>query len=561
MAVGAEDVAGFVRTLARAEAATAAKNWEEGASLWGQVVDANPVEGRFWSRLGEARFHAGAAREAVTAYERAFDLRDGYPAETAYRIACCLARLGETDRAIEWLETSLDLGYRHLEAAREDADLASLVDNERFRQLFAAMDTANLSRDEGWRGDLRFLAREAKRRAYAPFREVPEERFDAAVADIHDAIPNLTDGQILVRMAKLLRLLGDAHAYVAAPEDHPGLRRAIPVRFFRFEEGLFVVATEPAYESVLGAEVLAFGDTSAAEMIAAVEELIGADNENAQWPKYLSTLSLTETATLHALGMIPEADRVALTVKKPGGETATATIAGDPRWAESKVRDAFPCPADWRFYPEALDTPVPLYLKNAAANYWFEYLPDERVVYFQFNRVRNDPVESLADFCARLFAFIDDHPVDKLVLDLRWNSGGNTFLEMPLLHSLIANRKINRRGRFFVVVGRKTFSAAQNGATMIEMHTEAIFVGEPTGSSPTFVGESVEFTLPYSKVRANVSDLFWQTGWPMDYRRWIAPTIYTPPTFAAYRANRDPAMEAILAYREQLPSSSRWNGS
>jgi hypothetical protein len=39
----------------------------------------------------------------------------------------------------------------------------------------------------------------------------------------------------------------------------------------------------------------------------------------------------------------------------------------------------------------------------------------------------------------------------------------------------------------------------------------------------------------------------------MDYRTWIAPTVYTPPTFAAYRANRDLAMEATLAWREHLP--------
>jgi hypothetical protein len=36
----------------------------------------------------------------------------------------------------------------------------------------------------------------------------------------------------------------------------------------------------------------------------------------------------------------------------------------------------------------------------------------------------------------------------------------------------------------------------------------------------------------------------------MDYRTWIPPTIYTPPTFEDYRNNRDPAVEAILAYRE-----------
>jgi hypothetical protein len=61
------------------------------------------------------------------------------------------------------------------------------------------------------------------------------------------------------------------------------------------------------------------------------------------------------------------------------------------------------------------------------------------------------------------------------------------------------------------------------------------------------------FDLPFSKVEVNISDLRWVGTWPGDYRRWIAPTLYTPPTFAAYRANRDEAMDAILAYDEHMP--------
>ena len=63
------------------------------------------------------------------------------------------------------------------------------------------------------------------------------------------------------------------------------------------------------------------------------------------------------------------------------------------------------------------------------------------------------------------------------------------------------------------------------------------------------LGEEDPFTLPYSKLEANVSNLEWQSSYPQDNRIWIAPQIYAPPTFAAYRANRDPALEAILNYR------------
>ncbi len=99
-----------------------------------------------------------------------------------------------------------------------------------------------------------------------------------------------------------------------------------------------------------------------------------------------------------------------------------------------------------------------------------------------------------------------------------------------------------------------TFSAAQNTVTAIERETKAIFVGEPTGSRPNFIGETIPFELPYSKLRANAADLYWQTSWPDDYRTWTAPDLYAPPTFEAYRRNQDPALEAILAIREQVPS-------
>ena len=89
--------------------------------------------------------------------------------------------------------------------------------------------------------------------------------------------------------------------------------------------------------------------------------------------------------------------------------------------------------------------------------------------------------------------------------------------------------------------------------TAIDRETNAIFVGEPTGSRPNFIGESLYFELPYSKVLANAADLFWQTSWPWDHRTWIAPDLYVPPTFAAFSRNQDPAMDAILASREHFP--------
>jgi hypothetical protein len=131
------------------------------------------------------------------------------------------------------------------------------------------------------------------------------------------------------------------------------------------------------------------------------------------------------------------------------------------------------------------------------------------------------------------------------VIDIRENTGGNGDLNRSPVQQILRRPALDRRDRLFVIIGRRTFSAAQNMATYFERFTNAIFVGEPTGSSPNFVGEEVPITLPYSKVMANVSHLFWQSSWPQDQRIWLAPEIYLPPTFAAFRAGRDPALEAL----------------
>ena len=200
-----------------------------------------------------------------------------------------------------------------------------------------------------------------------------------------------------------------------------------------------------------------------------------------------------------------------------------------------------------------MTTPRPLHLRNRDLLFWFEYLPADDLVYFQFNTVFDHPAETLAAFCDRLFGFIEDHNAGRLVIDMRWNDGGNTALAQHLIHHLITSKRLRRRGALFVIIGRMTFSAAQNTVTAIERDTSAIFVGEPTGSRPNFIGERIDFELPYSKVRANAADLYWQTSSPADHRTWIAPDIYAPPTFEAYRRNEDPALDAILAIREHVP--------
>lgn len=103
-------------------------------------------------------------------------------------------------------------------------------------------------------------------------------------------------------------------------------------------------------------------------------------------------------------------------------------------------------------------------------------------------------------------------------------------------------------GKLFLIMGRGTFSAAMYISGRLETHARAIVVGEPTGGAPNFVGEVSMFKLPFSGLLGSISTLYHQNTFASDERAYIPPRIYTPPTYAAWKAGRDPAMEAIMEY-------------
>ncbi len=534
----------FVSLLQQAQAKTNAHQWAQAAPLWEKVVSLNPVHGRFWELLAEARFQNKQYPEAIQAYEKALELRIGFPADQAYNIARCHAARGDKEASLTWLERAFDLGYRRLDQARTDKLFQAFAADLRFQRVVATGDVTRMSRDEGWRYDVQLLAREVKRKGYAPFRHISREAFELNVQKIHESIPRLTDMQIVIELMKLMAQVGDGHTMIYGFWERPEFLQTIPVEFSFFKEGLFVIAADSRFKELLGAKVLCFGHQTVDQIVAALDPLTNRDNAMA--PKVMAPLRMRNLPLLHGLGLIPDPTEVSLTVLDQKGAVHVFRLPADSGISSRKLWDGLP--KNWISFLQTIPGPVPLYLKNQGADYWFEYVPEPKTIYFQFNRVRNSEQESFAAFCDRLFTFIQQQDVEKLVIDMRWNNGGDTTLVTPLIHCLIRAEKISRYGQLFVIVGRRTFSAAQNAATLIERNTSAIFVGEPTGSSPNFIGEEIPFELPYSKLMANVSDLYWQSSWPFDYRTWIAPVLYTPPSFELYRAYRDPALEAISTF-------------
>ena len=89
----------------------------------------------------------------------------------------------------------------------------------------------------------------------------------------------------------------------------------------------------------------------------------------------------------------------------------------------------------------------------------------------------------------------------------------------------------------------------------MEKYTNILFVGEPTGSKGNAYGDSRKIILPDSGITVRAAVYYWQDWLPTDKRDATVPQIPTPLTFEAYSHKIDPALEAIIRYKEQ-PNSN-----
>ena len=532
----------FLAVLRQAREKSQAQEWSAAIPLWQRVVADNPNVAGFWYALASAQLAAGDDRKAIPSLEKSLELGARSLWIIAFQIAQAHGRLNEKEATLNWLDRAISLGWRNRDLIRNDAAFAFLREDARFKTLAGVVDTSKMSQTEGWRYDLSVLQNEIKRMHYSPFHKVSQAQFDSEVQTLSNDIPRLTSNQITVRIMKLMSLIGDGHTG-AFPDLNPAWPQAIPIQFRQFQEGLFVIAADRKYADLVGTQVMRFGNHTSEQVIQAVAPIISKDNDQGVARSAANYIRYPQV--LNGLGLITQSDQMDLTVRETGGKTRTVTIQMAPTDPQFDRITGAP---QWVTVYEASPGPLPLYLKDRRIPYWFEYVPANKAVYFQYNVVTNTPAEPFNTFLDRMFKFIEDNDVEKLVIDMRWNNGGNALLVPPLISGLDRTAKINQTGKLFVIVGRYTFSAAIPAAGLIERFTNAIFVGEPTPSPPNVIAESNIITLPYSRLPVSIADIYWQSSSPIDRRTWIAPLLSVPLRFDDYKAKRDPALDAIFAY-------------
>ncbi len=394
-------------------------------------------------------------------------------------------------------------------------------------------EKAGKSRSQRWHEDLAYLAKELPARHTNLFFKLTKEEFYKEVADLDRQIPKLTDDQIIVGLMKVAASVGDGHT-VIANKGNPLLTTVLPMNFYQFKDGIFIVAADEKYRQALRGRVVRIGNMDIQSAGKAISTAVS--HENDAWLKGAIPFMLKYPRFLAALGIIPSAKRAEFRVVTTAGKGLCIDVTAVPRANLGNIVAAV----------DFTKKPPPPAFRKLDSLYWVDYLPTENTVYVQYNTCQDAPGYPVSQLKADTEELLSEHETARLVIDLRYNGGGGSSFLDPLIASLAGMPRFKRRGHLFAIIGRNTFSSAVMNANDLRDKARAILVGEPTGGKPNCYGQIKRFQLSNSGLTVDYSTKFFRIT--ADDTPSLMPDIPAESSFHDFLARHDPAMEAILRH-------------
>jgi tetratricopeptide (TPR) repeat protein len=394
-----------------------------------------------------------------------------------------------------------------------------------------------------YREDLLFLQKIVHEEYPFLFKKTTAAEFDEEVTSLYEAIPNMEDHEVLVGLARLVASFEYGHTVLGYWENVIPIHQ-LPVVLYHFDDGIYLQGVHKDYAGTLGTRLLAIEDMPVEEVLKRMRPVVPAEND--QFVKAYGIHYLTFPEFLHAQGVLREMNTTVQVTLEKDGKTFKQEIKAVPMERFPRQYGMVIPDGDWLESRDLSETP--LYLKNLDRIYYYEYLPKHKAVYVRQSQIQDDSIKPIPEFYKEVFEFIDQNDVEKLILDVRLNGGGNNYKNKPVVTGVIANKKINQPGKFFVILGRRTFSACQNLVNELHTYTNAIFVGEPTSENINFYGDNRPVILPNTGLKAHLSFAWWQDKPQWENKPALYPQLATGLTFEQYRTNQDPALETVLSF-------------
>jgi hypothetical protein len=332
-------------------------------------------------------------------------------------------------------------------------------------------------------------------------------------------------------LRRLASLAKDSHTSVGLTQELVAQLSAIPAQFSYVEGAWRVSVIERDHAELLGGEVIAINSIPMQEVERLASPLFSHDNQ--VWLRYYLSQQLNLTNLYAYLGIATSPSQmVSLTVKQHSTDEEH-TLSLTPVSANEYGMLSF---ATWyQSHPETGASNAP---------YRALLLEESNTLFVQYNVCMSYDEYPLDGFIQEILALAESSSFEHVMVDLRYNSGGDSRLLEPLVDGLGAMQ--DEQGfSIDVLIGEGTFSSALMNAMHFRQRTKARLVGSPTGGSLNHYGETKQVMLPNSKIPVSYST----KHFVMDRNHppgSLMPDLAIERTVDDILAGRDTVVEALL---------------
>lgn len=390
-----------------------------------------------------------------------------------------------------------------------------------------------------WQSDIETLRKSLLANHPNPFFKQDASKFESELAAIIESLDSLNSAEVVVRLMGAVALLNDGHTSISPIVQKARMQAVFPIRLQDFSGDLHLVATTEANAGLLGGRLIEVNGVPIGTIRRRIEAISSGDNSQSRSSRVAQALIYPEI--LQGLGIVSTGmDRAEFTFAI-GNDIRRVTMSGEPRPTASGHGLFLPIPSQgW-----SKIHPAPMSSKIGDGPYSFTYEPESGVFFIRYDAAVSISSDPIPDFSARIRAAIDQDKPAKVVLDLRHNSGGNGYWNVPLLRSLMSSDWLEKEAKLFVLIGPDTFSAGMAAAVEVERWMDPVFVGASTGGSVNNYGDHKPVSLPNSGLIVLISTIYHQNGWAWDEREAIEPDIHANQSFADWLHGIDPALDVV----------------
>lgn len=388
-----------------------------------------------------------------------------------------------------------------------------------------------------WDYEINLLARELADRHPDLFFKTDSSSYYRAMKQVAGETSDKSIFQVSVRLQQVLAAMGDAqtlinyHFLVEKP-------KILPLELYWFEDGIYILETDKAYEPLLGKKLKAINEFSLEVVVDSLSTLLVSGNPMVlknQIPRMLTWSQLLEYFGFAG------GNKLTLCVEGPSGEAEHVSMDLPVVLGEMVSVHPVSMPLGWQ---------------DQKSFFRAVYLESEKVYYIQYNRCWSREAEedygsgasalfmpSFKEFEKQVYPVLKKKDINKLVFDLRFNKGGYADQGTDFIRKICKSLPKNH-GEIFVLIGRVTQAAALVNAVDFMHAADVTLVGEETGGKPNFFGDVNRFVLPESRLIVSYPSRYY--GLLEEDLPSLSPEFFTPLSYEEYRKGIDPAMELIF---------------